>query len=99
MSSFACRIEVEIIYWFAYSIIQQQLCLERLRENMNFQKILNLLVMFFHIYVRYQFVHHQDLSIRCLDTSTDLKYDGKNLHVSLIPNPSHLEVNLHFHPN
>ena len=26
------------------------------------------------------------------DTSTDLTYDGKMLHVSLIPNPSHLEV-------
>ena len=28
-----------------------------------------------------------------LDSSTDLTYDGKTLHVSLIPNPSHLEVN------
>jgi len=31
-----------------------------------------------------------------LDSSTDLTYNGKNLHVSLIPNPSHLEVNLIF---
>ncbi|UJR09540.1 hypothetical protein I4U23_013777 [Adineta vaga] len=28
-----------------------------------------------------------------LYTSTDLTYDGKTLHVSLIPNPSHLEAN------
>ncbi|CAF4158009.1 unnamed protein product, partial [Rotaria magnacalcarata] len=26
-----------------------------------------------------------------LYTTTDLIYDGKNVHVSLIPNPSHLE--------
>ncbi|CAF3579917.1 unnamed protein product [Rotaria socialis] len=28
-----------------------------------------------------------------LYTTTDLTYDGKNVHVSLIPNPSHLEAN------
>jgi 2-oxoglutarate dehydrogenase complex dehydrogenase (E1) component-like enzyme len=33
-----------------------------------------------------------------LDSSTDLIYNGKTLHVSLIPNPSHLEVNLIFLP-
>ncbi|WAR19416.1 DHTK1-like protein [Mya arenaria] len=27
------------------------------------------------------------------DTSVDLDYEGKNLHVSFIPNPSHLEAN------
>lgn len=26
------------------------------------------------------------------DTSVDLKYNNKDVHVSLIPNPSHLEV-------
>ena len=28
------------------------------------------------------------------DTSVDVPYDGKNVHVSLIPNPSHLEVGI-----
>lgn len=27
-----------------------------------------------------------------LDTSVDIKYNNKDVHVSLIPNPSHLEV-------
>lgn len=31
------------------------------------------------------------------DTSVDLPYDGKNVHVSFIPNPSHLEVRTFFH--
>ena len=29
------------------------------------------------------------------DTSVDLQYDNKDIHVSLIPNPSHLEVNIY----
>lgn len=27
-----------------------------------------------------------------LDTSTDVSYDGEKLHVSMLPNPSHLEA-------
>jgi hypothetical protein len=65
---------------------------------MNFLEMLNQLVMFFHIYVRI-YIFSNDFSLHLiidLDSSTDLIYDGKTLHVSLIPNPSHLEVNLIF---
>lgn len=38
------------------------------------------------------------ISILCLlvfsDTSVDLSFEEKSVHVSLIPNPSHLEVSL-----
>jgi probable 2-oxoglutarate dehydrogenase E1 component DHKTD1 len=28
----------------------------------------------------------------CSDISTDLTYEGKSVHVSMLPNPSHLEA-------
>jgi hypothetical protein len=37
-------------------------------------------------------IDNQIIFVCIVDTSEDIQYHGKDLHVSLIPNPSHLEV-------
>lgn len=35
-----------------------------------------------------------NMSVHFSDTSVDLNYNNDSVHVSLIPNPSHLEVSV-----